>query len=166
MNTCSLLAKQMREVYFGGNWTSVCFKAVLAEVPWQQAQVSVAGCNSVATLFCHASYYVRVLGEVLRGEPLTAKDEYSFAVPPIGSQEEWLALQQAMWQAAEQTAALMEAADDAILETPFTHERYGSYYRNMAGIIEHLHYHLGQIVIVLRVMANAGQETGADIRVS
>jgi hypothetical protein len=27
-------------------------------------------------------------------------------------------------------------------------EKYGNYYRNIHGIIEHIHYHLGQIVLI------------------
>ena len=32
-------------------------------------------------------------------------------------------------------------------------EKYGNYFRNLTGIIEHLHYHLGQIVLIKKLIA-------------
>ncbi|MEJ7829346.1 MAG: hypothetical protein WKF91_14145 [Segetibacter sp.] len=37
MNLTGQIAKQFRDVYFGGNWTSVNLKENLADVTWQQA---------------------------------------------------------------------------------------------------------------------------------
>jgi len=31
-------------------------------------------------------------------------------------------------------------------------EKYGNYYRNFHGIIEHCHYHLGQIVLIKKML--------------
>lgn len=37
--------------------------------------------------------------------------------------------------------------DEAIL-SPFVMEKYGTYLRNLEGVIEHSYYHLGQIAII------------------
>ena len=34
----------------------------------------------------------------------------------------------------------------------FGNEKYGTYYENIQGVIEHLHYHLGQIVVVKKII--------------
>lgn len=35
----------------------------------------------------------------------------------------------------------------------FKEEKNGSYYRNFCGIIEHFYYHLGQIVVIKKILA-------------
>jgi hypothetical protein len=49
---------------------------------------------------------------------------------------------------AEAAARLVEALPDERLRENFTDMKYGSGYRNLAGMIEHLHYHLGQITLL------------------
>ena len=52
------IARQFREVYFGGNWTSVNLKETLADVNWQQAARKVYSFNNLARLVYHMNYYV------------------------------------------------------------------------------------------------------------
>jgi hypothetical protein len=47
---------------------------------------------------------------------------------------------------------LLEAMPDAQLMEPFTDARYGNWIRNILGITEHLHYHLGQIVLLRKLL--------------
>ena len=37
----------------------------------------------------------------------------------------------------------------------FFHEKYGNYYRNLHGVIEHAHYHLGQIALIKKMFQNS-----------
>jgi hypothetical protein len=39
------------------------------------------------------------------------------------------------------------------LEEVFDDKKYGNYYRNITGIIEHNHYHLGQIVLIKKIIS-------------
>jgi len=50
MNLTWQIAKQFRDVYFGGNWTSVNLKENLADVTWQQATTKVYSANTIAAL--------------------------------------------------------------------------------------------------------------------
>ena len=86
------IAKHMRDVHFGGNWTSVNLKDSLANITWQQATTRLDSLNTIAILVFHMNYYVSAVMKVLQGGTLDAKDKYSFEVPPINSQEEWDAL--------------------------------------------------------------------------
>ena len=152
MNLSSQIAKHFREVHFGGNWTSVNLKETLADVTWQQATKKLYSLNTIATLVFHTNYYVTVVSKVLQGEPLNAKDKYSFEHTPILSQENWDSLLSKTWRDAENFASLIEQLPDDILEENFSDEKYGSYYRNLHGIIEHMHYHLGQIVLIKKIL--------------
>lgn len=88
MKLSTQIAKHIREVHFGGNWTCSNLKDTLASVTWQQATTQVYSFNSIATLVYHINYYVSAVKKVLEGEALNAKDELSFNHPPIQSQED------------------------------------------------------------------------------
>jgi hypothetical protein len=83
MNFSAPIAKHIREVHFGGNWTSVNLKDTLADLSWQQATTQVYSFNTIATLVFHINYYISAVLKVLEGEALNAKDQYSFQHPPI-----------------------------------------------------------------------------------
>ena len=152
MKLTEQIAKHFREVHFGGNWTSVNLKETLADVSWQQATTKVSSFNTIATLVFHTNYYVGAVSKVLQGEPLNAKDQYSFEHPPIQSQEDWEGLLKKTWDEAERFVTLSEQLPEHQLEETFVDEKYGNYYRNIHGIIEHTHYHLGQIVLIKKLL--------------
>ena len=152
MKTTQQLAKHLRDIHFGGNWTSSNFKDQLSGMSLTDAEREVHSLNSIALLVCHSTYYVGVLLQVLEGKPLNAKDEHSFILPQLNSQKDWDDLLARTWDNAEKAADLIEKLPDSILEEPFTDEKYGTWYRNIAGIIEHLHYHLGQIALIKKML--------------
>jgi len=155
MNLTAQIAKHFREVHFGGNWTSSNLKDHLADVTWQQATTQVYSINPIATLVYHINYYVSAVLKVLQGAPLDAKDKYSFDHPSILSQEDWEKLLNKTWTDAENLASLIEQLPESKLWEAFSDEKYGNYYRNFHGIIEHTHYHLGQIVLIKKILLQA-----------
>ncbi len=160
MNLTGQIAKHFREIHFGGNWTSVNLKESLADVTWQQATTKVYDLNAITTLVYHTNFYVSAVLKVLQGGPLNAKDIYSFDHPPIQSGEDWEALLHKTWNDAETFASMVEQLPESKLEETFTDEKYGNYYRNIHGIIEHTHYHLGQIVLIKIILAKQAKSDG------
>lgn len=152
MNLSHQIAKHFRDLYFGGNWTASNMKDQLAGVTWQQATTQVYSLNTIATLVYHTSYYISAVLEVLQGRPLTASDKYSFDTPPIHSPENWENLLHKTWTDAEKFASLVEELPESTLWDNFSDGKYGNYYRNLHGIIEHTHYHLGQIVLIKKIL--------------
>jgi len=152
MNVTGQIAKHFREIHFGGNWTSVNLKDNLEDLSWQQATTQVYSFNTIATLVYHMNYYVSAVLKVLQGEALNAKDIYSFDHPPILSQVDWEKLLEKTWADAEKFASLIEQLQETKLWETFSDEKYGNYYRNIHGIIEHCHYHLGQIVLIKKIL--------------
>lgn len=152
MQTPVHIAKHLRAVYFGGNWTASNLKDQLSDLNWEQATTQVHSLNTVATLFFHLHYYVIAVSRVLEGNPLIAKDTLSFDHPPITSQADWESLQEQAWKEAEHFASLIEELPAERMWEIFSDEKYGNYYRNLNGIIEHIHYHLGQIVLVKKIL--------------
>ena len=156
MKLTTQIAKHLREVYFGGNWTYSNLKDHLADVTWQQATTQVYSFNTIATLVFHMNYYIDAVLKVFQGEPLNAKDKYSFDHPPIHSQEDWEKMLEKTWTDAENFANLIEKLPEDQLWEILSEKKYGNYYRNIHGIIEHNHYHLGQIVLIKKILLQQG----------
>lgn len=152
MNLTAQIAKQFRDANFGGNWTSVNLKDSLSGLTWQQATTQVYSFNTIAILVFHMNYYVGVTMKVLEGGPLDGHDKYSFDCPAIQSQEDWEKLLEKTWADAESFASLIEQFPEDKLGETFSDEKYGNYYRNLHGIIEHMHYHMGQIVLIKKIL--------------
>jgi uncharacterized damage-inducible protein DinB len=152
MNLSQQIAKHFREVYFGENWTEVNLKDSLAGVTWEQATTQIYSCNTIAALVFHMNYYVSRVIKVLQGNPLEGHDKDSFNHPPVLSAQDWAVLQATAFADAENFASLVEQLPANKLEETFVEEKYGNYYRNIHGIIEHNHYHLGQIVLLKKIM--------------
>lgn len=153
MSVSKQLAKHLRDVHFGGNWTVTDLKKTVSDVSWHDALTQVYSLNSIAALTVHMTYYVDVLITVLEENKLIGKDEVSWILPSIESQKDWEALQETIWAKAEKAASLVEQLPDERLTQDFIDPKYGTTYRNVAGIIEHMHYHLGQIVIIKKLLA-------------
>jgi len=154
MNLTAQMAKHFRDVHFGGNWTSVNLKETLKDITWEQATTKVHSFNTIVALVYHVNYYVSAVLKVLQGESLNASDKFSFDHPSILSKDDWEKLLHKTWTEAEQFANLVEKSPEHKLGETFTDEKYGNYYRNIHGIIEHTHYHLGQVVIIKKFLLN------------
>jgi len=154
MQKATQLANRLREVILNGTWiANTNYKDQLTGMDWQLATTKVGSLNTIALLTFHVNYYIGGILQVLQGGALTIRDKYSFDMPPIGSQEAWEQLLASFWSNVEQFAALVEQMADAQLDEAFTDEKYGSYQRNIDAMIEHSYYHLGQIVMLKKLLS-------------
>ena len=152
MNPSHLIAKHLRDLYLGGNWTAVNVKNTLDGVDWQMATTKVEPFHSILSLLYHMNYYVKAAIEVLEGNPLTANDKYAFDHPEVLSATDWEEFLGGFYAEIEDLAVLIEKLPAEKWESDFWGEKYGNYYRNLHGIIEHSHYHLGQILWLKRMI--------------
>ena len=146
------IARHLHEVYFGNNWTAVNLRDTLKDISWQEAEKQVGTLNSISTIVYHLQYYVITVTKVLQGEKLNSKDELSFIHPPVQSAEDWSHFLETCWKEAEIFEELIRKLDDEKLWEYLTAEKYGIYFRNLMGIVEHHHYHLGQIVLLKKLI--------------
>lgn len=153
MNLGTQIAKQFREVHLDGKWVAATnLKDQLSDLTWKQATTKVDSLNTIAALAFHINYYVAGLVNVFEGGPLNIRDKYSYDLPPIKSKEDWEKLLNKMWSDAEKFANLVEQMPDEKLSEGFVDKKYGNYYRNIHSIIEHTYYHLGQIVMLKKLI--------------
>jgi uncharacterized damage-inducible protein DinB len=152
MNAGTQLSKHLREVFLGGNWTAVNLKDELSDVSWQQAVTKVHNLNTIAKLVFHIHYYINPLLGVLKGGPLIGSDKFSFDVPVIDNSLAWNEMIEKVMEDALMLSSEIEKLDESRLFEEFAGPNYGNTYRNILGLIEHTHYHLGQIVLVKKIL--------------
>jgi len=146
------IAARFREVLLNGSWISTNFKTQLEDVTLEEATTEIANLNTIALLAFHIHYYVAGVLNVLEGGSLDIRDKFSFDMPPMNTAADWDVLRSRMWKDAEQFAQKVEQLPGSELWNVFTDEKYGNYYRNMEGMIEHCYYHLGQIVLLKKLV--------------
>ena len=157
MGLSTEIARHIREIHFGGNWTDVSLKELLEDVSWKEATVEIYGMNTIGSLVFHINYYISAVLNVLKDKPLEAKDKYSFDLPPINSRKDWDHLLTKTWNDAQEFSDLIEKLKDKELWSIMIDEKYGTYYRNFQGIIEHSHYHMGQISLIKKIIQKKSQ---------
>ncbi len=153
MNTIAAAsARQLREVYFGGNWTAVHVFGVTEDIQFNELHLRYEGNHSLLELIYHQYYFVTSLHMVLNGDPLTTRDKFSFDHPPVNTEQDWKDFLELIRSTVTATAALLEKVSDDELTLPFVRPEYGTLFRNIQGVIEHTHYHLGQITLLKRLI--------------
>lgn len=158
MNTPAQIARHLREIHFGGNWTCSNMRDQLKGVDLKMATRKVYALNTIATLVYHTGYYVAAIGRVLKGEALNSSDEESFKLPPLDTEKDWTDMQEKLWADAETLAGLIEQMPEERLWEDFTDKKYGIYFRNLLGLIEHMHYHLGQIALIKKIISESHRQ--------
>lgn len=148
----SLVAGQVEGVWFGGNWTAVDLTQALSDVSWQEATQRVGEFHSIAELVYHIDYFVQAVLDVIDGKPLDAHDSVSFDVRAVASKEDWEQVCRTMFDNARQLAESVKSLPEDRWTQTFVEAKYGSWYRNLCGLVEHAHYHLGQIMMLKRLI--------------
>lgn len=152
MNLTAIIANQVREVQLNGKWISTNLKTQLSDVTWEEANKKIGTCNTIGALAFHVNYYISGVNQVFAGGSLDIRDKYSFDMPAIESEADWEQLKTKIWEDAETFAAHVEKMPDEKLSEGFVKEQYGTYYRNIIGMVEHAYYHLGQVVILKKLV--------------
>ncbi|WP_294280784.1 DUF1572 domain-containing protein [uncultured Chryseobacterium sp.] len=153
MSSAKQLAKRFREVLLDGVWiANTNFKDQLSGVTWKQAITEIGSLNTIAMLTFHIDYYIAGLVHVFEGGNLEIRDRYSFDLAAIESQDQWEGLLNKLWENAEKFASLLEQMPDAKMNEVFVDEKYGTYLRNIDGMIEHCYYHLGQVTLIRKLL--------------
>lgn len=146
------LANHLKQIYFGGNWCESSLKQQLADVSSTEANTIIDGCNSIAALTYHITYYIPHLTHYLEGNELKAKDADSWETPDFSSDLIWQAFLVTRWNEADRFIQVVASLDDDVLHQPFVKAEYGTHFSNLLGMVEHLHYHLGQISLLKKII--------------
>lgn len=153
MESSKQLAQRFRELFLNGTWiANTNYQELLSEISWQQATQKIRPLNTIAILTFHINYYVEGVLQVFEGGTLDIKDKYSFDAPEIKSKEDWITLKNSLLKNTEAFVKHIESMSEAQLEATFVDEKYGSFRRNIEGLIEHSYYHFGQLSLIKKMV--------------
>ena len=150
------LANRLDEVLLNGKWiANTNYKLQIESVTWEEATQRIGTLNTIALLTYHVNYYIAGLLNVFSGGGLEIRDKYSFDMPPIESETDWLRLKNEFLVNSEMFVKEVANLTDEKLDAPFVDEKYGTYLRNIEAVIEHCYYHLGQISLIRKMIAES-----------
>ena len=153
MNNSHQLAERLKEVILDGAWiANTNFKDQLEHLDFKTATTKVQSLNSISMLAQHVHYYIKGINQVFKEGKLTIKDKYSFEFPAIESQAAWQNFLTNFWIDTESLINIIAQLPENKLDTVFVDQKYGSYKRNIEGLIEHSYYHLGQIALIKKML--------------
>ena len=153
MTTAQQLANRLKEVLTEGQWVSgTNFKEQILQLDWKEATQKIGALNSIADLTFHTSYYIAGVVQVLEGGPLDIRDKFSFDYAPPTSEMEWQELIHKFCEDSERLINLVSGLSEEQLKAGFVDDKYGDYQRNINVIIEHSYYHLGQLLLIKKML--------------
>ena len=148
----NLIAEHIMQVYAGDNWTDVSIAATIAGINFQQAQQHTAGSpNTIASLLHHLSYWNGIIMQRMQGNNPSIPETNGFDVPELKNENDWNELKEKAHQSFIQLAQAVKNFPEEKLDKTYA-EGKSSFYKNLQGIVEHAHYHLGQIVIIKNLL--------------
>jgi uncharacterized damage-inducible protein DinB len=154
MENKDVLAKRFQDVILNNSWVANnSFKNQLSDLPLEVVSLKYQSLHSIAALAQHVHYYIAGILNVLNGGNLEIKDAFSFDFNPINTEEDWQNVLSVFWSDAEEFALKVAALPEEKLSDIFVKEEYGTYYFNINTLIEHSYYHLGQIVLLKKLIS-------------
>lgn len=152
MNIKQHIAVHLVEVHRGGNWTGVSIAETLKDISRQQALiVTPFSPNSIAMLVHHITYWNRIIVQRGRNIEPPINEENGMNLPSLNSEEDWNDLKKDNIHSAEELATIIEGYDIGSLYNPIL-PGHCSAYKNFQGQVEHVHYHLGQMVMIKKYL--------------
>ncbi|MEJ5962078.1 DinB family protein [Pedobacter immunditicola] len=152
MKTTELIAQHILEVHEGNNWTESAIAGALADVTVNDAtRQTAASPNTIASLLHHITFWNRLMVQRINGIDVPETESNGYDVPPLHTEEEWQVLKADNINSAHELAAAIRAFDENRLQQPIL-PGYSTAYKNLQGTSEHIHYHLGQMVILKQLI--------------
>ena len=142
------IAHHLLDVNEGANWTEVNVKDTLEGISYKEANaITLASSNSIAGLLHHISFYNDIVKERLWGNYPPINHLNGFDMERIKNESDWAKLKERSLQSARDLAAEVKKFPEEKL-FDLTENGHGTYYKMLHGVIEHAHYHLGQMVLL------------------
>ena len=148
------LSRRLEEVLLNGTWiANTNFMDQISNTDWKTSVQKVQSLNTIAALTFHVNYYIAGFVYAFRNGSLEIRDKYSFDFQPPQSQEDWDLLRTKFREDAEQLVDQIKQMGEQDLDDHFFKKEYGSYRRNIEGLIEHSYYHLGQVSLIRKLIS-------------
>lgn len=150
MKLTEAIAQHFYEVNHGDNWTDACVKNIISGISYEQAVKKVGDANTIGLLLYHMDFYNMVVYDRLVGNTRKFQHEESLSAD-IKNEADWQKLQQTYFANVDKIHKAILAFDESLL---FEQKTSNTPYKNLHGIVEHIHYHLGQISLLKKIIAS------------
>lgn len=152
MNIAELIAEHLLDVYAGQNWTEVNLQFTLGDISYEEAsQLTPASANTIAGLLHHLNFWNQVMTDRIRGIRAAIPESNGFENTPLEDVEQWQSLQIACFKSGKALAEVIRKLTAEELQQPIL-PGYPTAYKSLQGCVEHVHYHVGQIVILKQLI--------------
>jgi hypothetical protein len=159
MKLSEAISQHLLEVHEGNNWTEVDLTHTLQDVTLAEATtLTTASPNTIASLLHHLTFWNRVMTRRAQGIDTEIEESNGFAMPVLQSEADWDAVRADNIRSAHELAAAIRQLENLSFTEPIL-PNYSSVYKNLQGSVEHIHYHLGQLV-VLKNLVRSQQRHG------
>ena len=152
------IAGALLDVFSGGNWTDVDIESILKDVDFQTAKKPVPFTeNTIAKILSHLKYSNEIVLARAEGKAASYDNEQKgFAAPGLESDADWQKLVKEAFESAKKLADKIQDFDAEKLDAPIV-KGFSTAYKNFQGVVEHAHYHLGQMVMIKKYLETAGK---------
>jgi len=155
MEITALIAQHITDVHEGNNWTGKDITSVLRDVTFTEATTqTAASVNTIAALLQHLTYWNRIMVQRIAGIKVAVPDTNGFDVPAPQNEKSWELMKDDNISSARDLADAIRNFDGAKLQDPIL-SGYSTAYKNLQGSVEHIHYHLGQMVILKNLLRSS-----------
>lgn len=152
MKITDLIAQHILEVHEGNNWTEVDLTDTLQGISVGHAQqILQASPNTIAALLHHITYWNRVMVQRTVGVSVILPETNGYDVSILKTEKDWRLLKEDNLRSAHELANAIRNFDEEKLLEPII-PGYPTAYKNLQGSVEHVHYHLGQMVILKKLI--------------
>jgi uncharacterized damage-inducible protein DinB len=156
MSHIEFLADQLERGYQGGAWHGTALAEILREVDeTHAASRPIEEAHTIWEIVRHITFWNDASVRRLNGEALTnVPDELDWSKPPAPSAAAWKHDKSALEQSQNSLRTRLLELDDSRLEAPVAGSD-PTVQGMIAGMIQHLAYHTGQIVLLRRVASRS-----------
>ncbi|REH01136.1 DinB family protein [Flavobacterium aquicola] len=146
------ISKLYQSIYNGNPWLEVTLENTLKDVTAEQAYRKInPNLNTIWEIVHHLIQWRKNILRRVQGETIITPD-HNYFVPIIDPSEvAWAQSLQTLAKSQESWNAFFEEFDDADFDKIYVNNNH-TYYEHIHGIIQHDTYHLGQIVILKKML--------------
>jgi uncharacterized damage-inducible protein DinB len=152
MKEAKRIKKLFEDLYDGSPWIDVTIMDTLKSISAQRAAKKIApGRNSVWQIVNHIiAWRENVLLRVQGNKIVTPNNNYFIEIDNV-SEAEWQKTLERLANSQDQWIRFLENFDESKFETIYPSNKM-SYYEHIHGILQHDAYHLGQIVLLSKLV--------------
>jgi uncharacterized damage-inducible protein DinB len=147
-NEITRIASLLKDTASGNNWTGINIEQALSGIPAVTAVKRInANHLNIAESVAHLACWNKVMAKRLDSENYQPTKEEDFPVIDHLEEHQWTELKNRLRASFEALVQKLESKEETGLHNPMF-EGATSAYRNLHGQVSHLHYHMGQIMLL------------------